>query len=269
MQEQQAVRLYDAQYGQFASDLYAQIRTDAFGEDIGQNGWLTADEHDLFIQWLDPDPASHLLDVASGSGGTTLRIARLTGCKVQGIDIHPEGVSAANEAARMQNLSGRASFEVGDASKPLRFADASFDGLICIDAVNHLPERRSVFAEWARLLAPGGRLVFTDPIVVTGALTNVEIAIRASIGFFLFVPPGLDEELLRDTGFEPTDVVDRTENMAKSAQQWHDARAARADDLRRIEGEETFAGQQKFLDVAARLAAERRLSRIAYRAIRS
>lgn len=268
MKEQQAVRLYDAQYGQFASELYAQIRTDAFGEDIGQNGWLTAEEHDLFIKWLDLDPALHLLDVASGSGGTTLRIARLTGCRVQGIDIHPQGVSAATGAARKQSLSGRAAFEVADAGKPLRFADASFDGLICIDAVNHLPERRSVFAEWARVLAPGGRLVFTDPIVVTGALTNVEIAARASIGFFLFVPPGLDEGLLRDTGFEPTDMVDRTENMAESAQRWHDARAARADDLRRIEGEETFEGQQRFLTVAARLAVERRLSRIAFRAIR-
>ena len=121
MQEQKSVRHYDAQYGQFASDLYALIRTDAFGEDIGQNGWLTSEEHDLFIKWLDLDPTSHLLDVASGSGGTTLRIARLTGCSVQGIDIHPQGVSAAGDAVRRQNLSGRAAFQVGDACRPLPF----------------------------------------------------------------------------------------------------------------------------------------------------
>ncbi|HEX6252222.1 MAG TPA: methyltransferase domain-containing protein [Gemmatimonadaceae bacterium] len=268
MPEQNPVRLYDANYGQFASELYAQVRTAAFGEDIGQSGWLTAEEHDLFVRWLDPGPASHLLDVACGSGGTTLRIARLTGCRVQGIDLHPQGIAAANEAAQKQGLHERAAFHVADAGLPLPFADASFDGVICTDAVNHLPERQSVFSEWARVLVPGGRLVFTDPIVVTGALTSEEIAIRASIGFFLFVPPGLDEMLLREAGLEPTDVVDRTENMAKSAQRWHDARAARADDLRRIEGTETFEGQQRFLSVAARLASERRLSRIAYRAVR-
>lgn len=39
-------------------------------------------------------------------------------------------------------------------------------------------------------------------------------------------------------------------------------------DLRRIEGDETFEGQQRFLEVAARLAAERRLSRFAFRAVR-
>jgi hypothetical protein len=31
---------YDAQYGHFASQIY----TEAFGEDIGRTGWLTADE---------------------------------------------------------------------------------------------------------------------------------------------------------------------------------------------------------------------------------
>lgn len=269
MAEQEATRFYDAQYGSFASNLYAEIRAAAFGQDIGQNGWLTADEHDVFIEWLDLNPASQLLDIASGSGGTTLRVAQLTGCRVEGIDIHPQAVAAASEAARRLNLSERASFQVGDASQRLPFPDATFDGVICIDAVNHLADRQSVFHEWARVLRPGGRLVFTDPIVVTGALTNAEIAVRASIGFFLFVPRGLDEQLLREARFEPTDVVDRTENMARSAHRWRESRAARSEDLRRIEGEATYEGQQAFLEVAARLASERRLSRIAFRAIRS
>jgi SAM-dependent methyltransferase len=39
--------------------------------------------------------------------------------------------------------------------------------LLCIDAVNHLRDRAGVFDEWVRLLAPGGRVLFTDPITVT------------------------------------------------------------------------------------------------------
>ena len=46
------VDLYGAAYRGLASALYADIRREAFGEDIGQTGWLTAEEQDLFISWL-------------------------------------------------------------------------------------------------------------------------------------------------------------------------------------------------------------------------
>jgi SAM-dependent methyltransferase len=266
--KQETVAYYDAQYGQFASQLYGQIRSEAFGEDIGQNGWLSADEHDLFISWMAPDPGSRVLDIASGSGRTTLRIASRTGCVVHGIDIHAQAIAEARAAAERAGLSSRATFEQGDAAQPLPFSDASFQALICIDAVNHLPNRPAVFSQWARVLVRGGVLVFTDPIVVTGPLTNDEMTVRSSIGFFLFVPTGVDERLLDEAGFEVTDVVDRTENMANMADRWRSARQGHAADLRRIEGDATFEGQQRFLEVAARLAFERRLSRFAFRAVR-
>ncbi len=84
---------YGAQYGNFASELYAQIRSVAFGEDIGQNGWLTANEQDLFLSYLSLEKGSKLLDVPCRSGGPTLRIARLTGCSVHGVDAHGQAKS--------------------------------------------------------------------------------------------------------------------------------------------------------------------------------
>ena len=104
---------------------------------------------------------------------------------------------------------------------------------------------------------------------MTGPLTNEEIAIRSSVGFFLFVPSGADERLLMEAGFELVETVDRTENMARVAERWRSAREARAVDLRRVEGDATFEGQQRFFEVATRLAAERRLSRFAFHARRS
>lgn len=264
-----SVSHYDASYERFSSDLYAAIRREAFGEDIGQNSWLTSDEHDLFIDWMSLSVESRVLDVACGSGHTTLRIATRTGCAVTGVDIHESAIAEAREAAQQRGLADRATFELHDASKPLPFADAAFDAIICIDAINHLPNRPTILAEWARVLRPGGVLVFTDPIVVTGPLTAVEIAIRSSIGFFLFVPPGIDERLLEAAGFAVVDTADRTRNMADTAQRRMMARQHHEPDLRRIEGDETYEGQQRFLEVAARLAAERRLSRIAFRAVRA
>ncbi len=42
----------NSNYGNFQTGLYAQIRHEAFGEDIGQNSWLTSDEQDRFLEWL-------------------------------------------------------------------------------------------------------------------------------------------------------------------------------------------------------------------------
>jgi hypothetical protein len=110
-------------------------------------------------------------------------------------------------------------------------------------------------------MRPGGRLLFTDPIIVTGPLTNDEIAIRASIGVFLFVPDGTDEQMLEDAGFAISRVEDRTDNMARNARGWLDARAKRESALREVEGDNAFDGTQVFLDTAACLAEEKRLSR--------
>ena len=57
---------YDANYGNFQTELYAQIRREAFGEDIGQNSWLTSDEHNKFLEWLDLASGKILLDVGCG-----------------------------------------------------------------------------------------------------------------------------------------------------------------------------------------------------------
>lgn len=258
------VEFYDATYGRFDDPVYHAIRRETWGEDIGQNGWITAPEQDRFIEWLSLGPGSRLLDVACGSGGPALRIAERTRTGVIGIDIHADGIASASRLASQRQLADLASFAVMDACGPLGFDDSTFDAVICIDAINHLPDRSRVLREWARVLKPGGRLLFTDPVVVTGPLTSQDIAIRSSIGFFLLVAPETNERLLRDVGFDVRVKEDATEALARSAAAWHAARERRAAELRRVEGVATFEGQQRFLEVAARIARERSLSRFAY-----
>src|ERR1700733_8499907 len=115
---------YNSNYGNFETALYAQIRHEAFGEDIGQNSWLTADEQDRFLLSLDLSPGKTLLDVACGAGGPALRIAATTGCSVVGIDVHQQAVTTASSLAAQRGLSGRAEFRSADATGPLPFSDA-------------------------------------------------------------------------------------------------------------------------------------------------
>ena len=155
-------------------------------------------------------------------------------------------------------------FRITDATQSLPFSDATFHAITCIDAINHFPDRTRVIADWARLLKPGGRLLFTDPITVTGALTNAEIAVRSSAGFYLFVPHGYDERAIAQCGLRLLVCEDVTANMAKVAEARCAARAARRATLREIEGDLAYDGQQEFLAIAARVAREGRLCRFLY-----
>ena len=255
---------YNANYGNFQTELYATIRREAFGEDLGQNSWLTTDEQNRFLQWLDLAPGRTLLDVACGAGGPALRIAAITGCTVVGVDVHEDAVATARTLAETRRLGERAQFWAGDATAPLPFHDSNFDAITCIDAINHFPERPRIIAQWTRLLKPGGKLLFTDPLTVTGPLTNSEVAVRSLAGFYLFVPQGYDERVIAQCGLSLAVREDMTANMARVAEARRSARELRRSALREIEGDMDYERQQEFLAVAARVARECRLSRFVY-----
>src|ERR1700704_3944350 len=106
---------YNPNYKNFQTELYAEIRREAFGEDIGQNSWHTADEQDHFLEWLDLGPGKVLLDIACGGGGPALRIAAATGCSVTGVDIHEHAIAAAKALASQSGFEARADFRMIDA----------------------------------------------------------------------------------------------------------------------------------------------------------
>jgi SAM-dependent methyltransferase len=255
---------YGAHYRDFTAEVYGDVRREAFGVDVGQNSWLTIEALERFGSQLELRPGSRLLDVGCGSGGPVLHLARLTGCEVVGVDLFEEAVTTGNESVRQAGLGMQARFVQADAGRALPFKGRAFDALLCVDSINHLRDRASVLADWARLLRPGGRLLFTDPAVVTGILDSDELAVRSSIGYFLFVPPGENERLLSEAGVTVLAVEDTTEELAEIAQRRHDARAKPAGAVRQLEGDEAFDGRQRFFAIVATLARERRLSRFVY-----
>ena len=242
----------------------ASCGRETYGTDIGQSGWSTVEEYAEFIDWLRLDERHHILDVGCGSGGPALHLARLTGARVTGIDINPDGIAAAARQAADGGLVDQATFRVVDVDAALPFEADTFDAIISMDAMCHMPLRAHVLEEWRRVLKPGGRAVFTDPVVVTGPVSNAEIAVRSSIGRFLFVPPGANEQFIVRAGLRLVRAADLSVQGAEMARRWHAARATHREALISLEGDERFTGLQDFLHVVQSVMGERRLSRIAY-----
>jgi cyclopropane fatty-acyl-phospholipid synthase-like methyltransferase len=258
------VDLYGTTYSKISERVYTQIRLATYGIDFGQSSWVTAEEYRRFFQTLELRSSNHVLDVGCGSGGPAMFMAEEVGCRVTGIDINEAGVQVGEKLAKNKGLDSRISFRLVDVSGRLPFADMAFDAIVCMDAICHMPARGDLFKQWHRLLRPGGRMLFTDPVVVTGLVTKDELQTRSSTGHFEFCPVGINERLIQDAGFELKLCEDVTQNEVDASGRWHDARAAHTSALIAIEGEATFSGLQRFLATAHRLTSERRLSRYVY-----
>ena len=264
-----SIDLYNTSYDHYAAQAQEDVRRETYGEDIGQTGWMTTQEFRCFFELLAAGPGSNVLEVGSGAGGCALFLARETGSNVTGVDINQYGIRNANSLAREQRLDDRVRFERVNSGEPLPFPSAKFDSVFSNDAVCHIPERALMLEEWHRVLTPGGRILYTDAMIISGIVTHEEIATRSSIGFYVFLPPGENERLIRDAGFQLLEVRDLTESTASISGRWHDARERRRQGLVRIEGEANFDGLQKFLACTHKLSSERRLRRCAYLAQKS
>ena len=195
------VDLYDSHYAKLEADVYTAIRQDVYGDNVGQTGWITVAGARQFFIDMALAPGKRGLDVACGSGGLTRAMVQETGATAVGVDINPFAIEAATRHAVEGEFGSTVEFRVVDAGSDLPFEAEAFDAVLCNDAINHIPDREHLFQDWMRVLRPGGRVLFTDPIIVTGQLTKEEIETRSSIGYFLFTPVGTNEQLLESAGF--------------------------------------------------------------------
>ena len=260
----QQTDLYDSAYRNYESDAYRLVRLETYGEDFGQTSWATTEESHEIPRLLDVTLNSSVLELGCGSGGYALHLVEKTGCRLVGLDLNAAGIRNANQLALAKGLASHARFEQCDVSKHLPFDDRAFDAVFSNDVLCHVPERPRVLAEMFRVLKPGGRMLFSDALVVGGLLSHEEIAIRSSIGFYVYSPPGENERLIAQAGFRNVRATDTTASAARIAQRWHQAREEKKEELIAAEGSGNFAGLQRFLSCVHALTREKRLLRFIY-----
>jgi ubiquinone/menaquinone biosynthesis C-methylase UbiE len=232
--------LYNNACRNYASHPYRQVRIETYGQDFGQTSWVTNEEAQEIPQLLGLKRDSFVLEVGCGSGGYALHLAEKLGCQLVGLDSNEPGIRSANELVLTRPLGSRARFEQCDASKNLPFDDETFDAVFSNDILCHVPRRLDVFVEMFRVLKPGGRMLFSDALLVGGMISAEEIATRSSIGVYFYSPPGENERLLEKARFSQICTRDTTENAARISKKWLDAREKRKDQLVTAEGTANF-----------------------------
>jgi hypothetical protein len=121
-----------------------------------------------------------LLDVASGTGTSSLVAAVEYHSLVDGVDLAPGNVTAATDRAASRGVADRVRFHGGDA-EALPVPDDGFDAVICECALCTFPDKTTAAREMARVLRPGGRVGITDvtaersrlPVELTGLMAQV------------------------------------------------------------------------------------------------
>jgi SAM-dependent methyltransferase len=100
---------------------------------------------------LDLKPGDRILEVGCGRGHLTKRL-RDFGADAVGIDSNPHAAVNAVTAGVSTML-----------AESLQFPKASFDKVVSVHAIEHIPDIRGAFDEMARVLKPGGRALFVYP----------------------------------------------------------------------------------------------------------
>jgi MPBQ/MSBQ methyltransferase len=128
-----------------------------------QAGGFTEAQARLTTQMLDLAglrPGQAVLDVACGFGGALAQIdARFAEMRLVGLNIDPRQLALCRDAVCQQ--SNRLALVQANATA-LPFRPASFDQLLCIEAMFHFAARRGFLAQAAAVLKPGGQLAMCD-----------------------------------------------------------------------------------------------------------
>lgn len=212
-------------------DWYAQNQTQSYEEYQHTPFWRAADAQTLRRWRPRVKPDSWILDIGCADGRGGFYFTDVRGTTLVGFDISRKMVANAIARARREGFNARASFLVGDATRP-PFATSTFDIVITFGVLHHLPDPRQSTHDIQALLVPGGvHLAFEnnesaarplfdmmmkwlplwteeagrEPLISQSMVRNwiQPLPVRFTVATSVFVPP----HLLNWLGHKAADIV--------------------------------------------------------------
>ncbi len=132
---------------------------DLFPFDQDHYGGLAA--VDVLARRAGITPSSRVLDLCAGLAGPARFLALRRGCRVVALELNAGRAAGAARLTRLVGLASRVLVVRGDATAP-PFSPGRFDACVSQEALLHIADKPAVLAGCHRVLAPGGRIAFTD-----------------------------------------------------------------------------------------------------------
>src|SRR6056297_2044415 len=160
------------------------------------------------------NPATRVLDLGAGYGGSMRYLAEHFGSQCVALNLS----EVENERNRRMNIEAGLDRNIqvvdGDFTA-LDFDEEAFDLVWSQDAFLHSGDRARVCAEAERVLKPGGRLIFTDPMQSDDADPERLQPIYERIHLDSLGSPGFYRETLRALGLEEVTWEDHGEQLQR------------------------------------------------------
>ena len=158
--------------------------------------------------------STHVLDLCCGLGGPARYLAYHYGCRVTGLDMNTDRLAGAVRLTERTKLQDRVLFHHANALQT-GLADETFDVIVSQEAFCHIPNKKALITECARLLKPGGRIVYTDILARSSMTDEIRSRLETEMVFSELSTSEQDCHLLEEKGCEVIEVEDLSDNWAQ------------------------------------------------------
>lgn len=145
-------------------------------------------------------PEHRVLDIGAGYGGSARYLSRTYGAATVCLNLSEVQNERNRRLNRDQGLSELVSVVEGN-FEALPFEEGSFDLVWSQDAMLHSERRGTILEEVARILKPGGRFVFTDPMQADGGDATLLAPVLERLDLDSLASPGFYREEAERLGF--------------------------------------------------------------------
>lgn len=156
-------------------------------------------EFEAMLDWLPPPGPAAVLDIGCGDGLQTMLVGRRYG-RTCGVDVNERFIGIAREHARA--FGRRAELEYF--AQPLEqvgFAPDTFDIVLSVCVLEHIPNHEEVLRECLRIMKPGARIVFSVDTLETISDPALVESHRRQHHVVRYFRQDTLRELLERTGF--------------------------------------------------------------------